>query len=156
MMKIKIAKTMKMIRKKFCKYSLELVKEDEIEYQSKVATREEAYNKILEVFKLDKKAEEHFVMFALNSKNNIIAAFTISKGSIDFANVNTVDIVKRIILCNCRKIIVAHNHPSGNTTPSKCDIDFTMRLKEICNIIGIDLLDHLIIGDKCYQSIIYN
>lgn len=145
-----------MIRKYFCKYSLELVKEDEIEYQSQVLNREDAYNKILEVFKLDKKAEEYFVMFGLNSKNNIIAAFTTSKGSIDFANVNAVDIVKRIILCNCRKIIVAHNHPSGDTTPSKCDIDFTIRLNEICKVIGVDFLDHLIIGDNCYQSIIDN
>ena len=52
-----------MIRKYFCKYSLELVKEDDIQYQSQISNGEEAYKKILEVFRLDKKPEEHFVMF---------------------------------------------------------------------------------------------
>lgn len=148
------------MRKYFSKYSIEMVKEDDNEYKSKyegkISTREYAYEKFLEVFRLDKKAEEHFVMFGLNSKNDIIAAFLISKGTLNSASVNITDLVKRIVLCNCQKIIVAHNHPSGDTTPSTYDIDVTKKIRKVCELIGIDFLDHLVIGNKCYQAIEVN
>ena len=52
------------------------------------------------------------------------------------------------------KIILLHNHPSGDPTPSKADIEVTRRIKEAANILGIELLDHIIIGDGKYKSII--
>lgn len=141
------------MRKYFSKYSLEIVKEDNVEYEGKISTRECAYNKFLEVFKLNKKAEEHLVMFGLNNRNEIIAAFLIAKGNSNSVYTNMCDIIKRIVLCNSRKIIIAHNHPSGYTTPSKEDINITNRLKEVCNLINVEFLDHLIIGDNDYQAV---
>lgn len=141
------------MRKYFSKYSLEIVKEDNIEYEGKISTRECAYNKFLEVFKLNKKAEEHLVMFGLNNRNEIIAAFLIAKGNSNSVYTNMCDIIKRIVLCNSRKIIIAHNHPSGYTTPSKEDINITNRLKKVCNLINVEFLDHLIIGDDGYQAV---
>ena len=64
------------------------------------------------------------------------------------------DIIKRAILCNSKRIIIAHNHPSGSTEPSKHDIAATKKITEACNLMGINLLDHLIIGDKQFKSII--
>lgn len=142
------------MRKYFSKYSLEIVKEDNAEYEGKISTRECAYQKFLEVFRLDKKAEEHLVMFGLNTRNDIIAAFLVSKGTINSASVNITDIIKRVIICNCKRMIMAHNHPSGDITPSKYDIDMTRNVKKVSNLMGIDFIDHLIIGDNCYQSII--
>ena len=53
------------------------------------------------------------------------------------------------------KIILVHNHPSGDPTPSKADIDFTKRLEQASSIVGIELLDHIIIGDSKFESIFY-
>ena len=151
-----IVKINKIMRKYFSKYTLEMVKEDEKEYNGQILNSECAYQKFLEVFRLDKKAEEHLVMFGLNTRNDIIAAFLIAKGTINSASVNVVDIIKRIIICNCKKIIMAHNHPSGNLKPSEEDINMTNKLKEVCDLMGINFIDHLIIADDCYQSIIDN
>ncbi len=142
-----------MIRKYFRKYSLELVKEDECIYEGRIISSTDAYKKFIEIFKINKKAEEHIVMFCLNSKNEIIAAFLITKGGIDYSNINLTDIIKRTLLCNCKKIIIAHNHPSGDVTPSKEDLMFTEKMINACKFMGIDFLDHLVIGDKSFQSI---
>ena len=143
-----------MSRKYFSKYVVELVKEDDCKYEAKIDTAYDAYRKILEVFRLDKKAEEYCVMFCLDSRNNAIGAFLISKGTLNLTSINVTDIIKRAILCNSRRIIIAHNHPSGSIEPSKHDIDATKKINEACNLMGIDFLDHLIIGDREYQSII--
>ena len=93
-------------------------------------------------------------MFCLDSKNNAIGAFLISKGSVNLTSINVTDIIKRAILCNSKRIIIAHNHPSGSTEPSKHDIVATKKINDACNLMGIDFLDHLIIGDKQFKSII--
>lgn len=142
-----------MKKKYFSKYSLELVREDECLYEGVISSSTDAYNKFLEVFKLNKKAEEHIVMFCLDTKNKIVGAFLIAKGGARFANLERADIIKRALLCNCNKIIVAHNHPSGSIVPSKNDIEITKKIKEACLIVGVELLDHLIIGEKNYFSI---
>lgn len=143
-----------MTRKYFRKYTIELVKEDEGKYEGVINSSEDAYNKILEVFRLNRKAEEHFVMFCLDTKNQIIGAFLIAKGGVDLVNINVVDIIKRVLLCNSKKIIIAHNHPSGNYEISECDYKFTDKLNNVCRIMNIILLDHLIIGDNGFKSII--
>ena len=101
-----------MSRKYFTKYAVELVKDDDCKYEAKIDTAYDAYRKILEVFRLDKKAEEYCVMFCLDTKNNAIGAFLISKGTVNLTNINVADIIKRAILCNSKRIIIAHNHPS--------------------------------------------
>ena len=143
-----------MSRKYFTKYAVELVKDDDFKYEAKIETAYDAYRKILEVFRLDKKAEEYCVMFCLDSKNNAIGAFLISKGSVNLTSINVTDIIKRAILCNSKRIIIAHNHPSGSTEPSRHDIIATKKINDACNLMGIDFLDHLIIGDKQFKSII--
>lgn len=142
-----------MSRKYFCRYTVELVKEDECKYKGKIATQKDAYDKFVEVFKLDKKAEEHFVLFCLDCKNQIIGAFLISKGGINFSNVNICDIIKRALLCNSTKIILAHNHPSGKLDESSADIITTKKIIEACNTMNIELLDHLIITDESFKSL---
>lgn len=143
-----------MSRKYFSKYAVELVKEDGCKYEARIDNTYDAYRKSIEVFKLDKKAEEYCVMFCLDTKNNAIGAFLISKGTIDLTSINVTDIIKRAILCNSKRIIIVHNHPSGSTEPSKYDITATKKITDACNLMGIDLLDHLIIGDRKYKSII--
>lgn len=142
-----------MDRKYFTKYNLELVKDESVQYEAKITSRDEAYKKFLEVFKLDKKPEEYMVMFSLNNKNDINGAFLIAKGGINNTNFSIQNIIKRAMLCNCQKILLAHNHPTGDPTPSLTDIHTTKRIKEACELMSIEFLDHFVIGENCFQTI---
>lgn len=74
-------------------------------------------------------------------------------GGTNFANLSIKDILEEPIKMKAPKIILVHNHPSGDATPSKQDIDFTNYLYDATTLLGIQLLDHLIIGNKKYTSI---
>lgn len=74
-------------------------------------------------------------------------------GGTNFANLSMKDILAEPIKMKAPKIILIHNHPSGDATPSKQDIEFTNLLYDATNLLGIQLLDHLVIGNKTYTSI---
>lgn len=96
---------------------------------------------------------EHVKLLLLNAKNIIVRIVDISKGGMNSAIVEPKEILQEAIKSGIPKIILVHNHPSGDSTPSKADIDLTKRLYSAANIIGIQLLDHIVIGDRCYTSI---
>lgn len=74
-------------------------------------------------------------------------------GGTNFANLSIKDILEQPIKMKAPKIILVHNHPSGDATPSEQDIDFTNQLYDATTLLGIQLLDHLVIGNKTYTSI---
>lgn len=98
------------------------------------------------------KKKEHFVTLLLDTKNQVIACETISIGSLNSSIVHPREVFKTAITKSAASIILAHNHPSGNTEPSNEDIEVTRRLIETGDIIGIKVLDHIIIGDGRYMS----
>lgn len=91
--------------------------------------------------------QEHFVALYLNVKNQVIHKQTIFIGSLNSSIVHPREIFKEAVKRSAASIICAHNHPSGNATPSPEDIEVTKRLQEAGFIIGIELIDHIIIGD---------
>ena len=91
------------------------------------------------------------VMLVLDIKNNVRGAFEVSRGGLNASIVHPREIFKRALLLNAASIILAHNHPSGDTTPSREDINITKRLVEGGKILGIEVLDHIIVGDN-YMS----
>lgn len=97
--------------------------------------------------------QEHFVALFLNVKNQILHKQTIFVGSLNASIVHPREIFRVAIRRSAAAIIVAHNHPSGNPSPSPEDIDVTKRLIEAGHILGVDLLDHLIIGDHQFISL---
>lgn len=97
--------------------------------------------------------KEHFKVVFLNTKNEIIAFETISIGSLNASIVHPREVFNRAIKKSSASIILLHNHPSGNPEPSKEDINVTKRLIEAGKIIGIEVLDHIIIGDGEYFSL---
>lgn len=97
--------------------------------------------------------QEHFVALYLNVKNQVIHKQTIFIGSLNSSIVHPREIFKEAIKRSAASIICAHNHPSGNATPSPEDIEVTKRLQEAGFIIGIDLIDHVIIGDHQFFSL---
>jgi len=90
--------------------------------------------------------KEFFNIILLDIKNKPIDNIEISKGSINATVVDPKEIVKNASLKSASSIILVHNHPSGETEPSKDDIELTNRIKDACNILDIKVLDHIIIG----------
>jgi DNA repair protein RadC len=98
-------------------------------------------------------SQEHFVCLYLNTKNQVLHRKTIFIGSLNASIVHPREVFKEAFKRSAASIICLHNHPSGDPTPSKEDIEVTKRLSECGKIIGIELLDHLIIGDQKYVSL---
>lgn len=97
--------------------------------------------------------QEILKLIMLDTKNNIIGIKDVFKGSLNTSIVHPREIFKEALKKSSSSIIICHNHPSGDPTPSKEDINITLRLKECSKIIGVDLLDHLIIGKGKFVSL---
>lgn len=97
--------------------------------------------------------QEHFVVLFLNTKNQIIHRQTIFIGSLNASIVHPREVYREAVKRSAASIIVAHNHPSGDPSPSQEDIHVTRRLVESGKMIGIEVLDHLIIGDRKFVSL---
>ncbi|MBB6633917.1 RadC family protein [Cohnella thailandensis] len=97
--------------------------------------------------------EEHFVCLFLNTKNQVIGRQTLSIGSLSASVVHPREVFRAAIRRSSASILCAHNHPSGDPTPSPEDIQITKRLAEAGQLLGIELLDHLVIGDNRYISL---
>ncbi|WP_088554542.1 RadC family protein [Calderihabitans maritimus] len=95
---------------------------------------------------------EHFRAISLNTKNQVIAMDTVSVGSLNSSIVHPRELFKEAIRRSAAALVLVHNHPSGDPTPSQEDIDVTRRLAEAGQILGIKVLDHVIIGDGKYLS----
>ncbi|MFC0164878.1 MULTISPECIES: RadC family protein [Bacillus] len=97
--------------------------------------------------------QEHFVVMFLNTKNQIIHKQTIFIGSLNASIVHPREVFKEAVKRSAASLICAHNHPSGDPSPSREDIEVTKRLCDCGKMIGIEVLDHLIIGDQKYVSL---
>lgn len=92
-------------------------------------------------------AHEEFVVILLDTKNKVISKRTVFRGSLNASIVHPREVFKYAIRHSAAALLVAHNHPSGDPTPSREDIDVTRRLVEAGKIIGIEILDHVVFGD---------
>ncbi|WP_163537948.1 DNA repair protein RadC [Gracilibacillus sp. YIM 98692] len=97
--------------------------------------------------------QEHFVTMFLNTKNQVVHRQTIFIGSLNASIVHPREVFREAVKRSAASIICAHNHPSGDPSPSQEDIHVTKRLTECGKLIGIELLDHLIIGDHRFVSL---
>jgi DNA repair protein RadC len=97
--------------------------------------------------------KEHFVCLFLNTKNHVIAQETLSMGSLNASIVHPREVFRAAIKRSSASIICVHNHPSGDPTPSPEDIEITERLVEAGRLIGIEVLDHIILGDQSHVSL---
>ncbi len=108
-------------------------------------------NIFIQEFKFEK--QEVLKLVVLNSKNNIIKIVGITNGEIDHVRVGIKQILLEVIRMQANRMIVVHNHPSGDPTPSKQDIEFTEKLLKAASMLEIKLLDHIVIGYDKYESI---
>ena len=100
---------------------------------------------------LDGADREHFVIAMLDRKGSLLGLNTVSVGTLSSSVVHPREVFKPAIVIGAASIILCHNHPSGDTTPSKEDIDVTRRLIDGGKLLGIEVLDHVIIGDNYYS-----
>ena len=97
--------------------------------------------------------QEHFRILMLNTKNILINIKDIFIGASDSSVIETRKVFKEALKYNAKNITICHNHPSGDPNPSKEDVNISLKIKEAGKIIGIDLLDHIIIGDNRFISL---
>ena len=119
--------------------------------QIKICSSDDVANLFFEELQFEKV--EHVKLLLLNAKNVVTRIVDVSKGGVNSAIVEPKEILQEAIKAGIPKIILVHNHPSGDSTPSSADIELTKRLYKAANILGIQLLDHIVIGDMCYTSI---
>ena len=129
--------------------SVQMVKEKTLQYgegpKKNISSPDEAAQ-LVQAY-LGNPDRENFVVVCVNSKNMPIAINTVSIGSLNSSVVHPREVFKIAILSNAAGIIVAHNHPSGDTTPSKEDRSITETLNQAGQILGIAVLDHVIVGN---------
>ena len=102
--------------------------------------------------KLRDKKQEHFYVLMLDTKNNIIAEKEISKGILDASILHPREVFNPAIKNSASRIILVHNHPSGDPTPSEEDLEITRKMIEVGEELGINVLDHIIIGGEKWWS----
>jgi len=103
--------------------------------------------------KLKGKKKEHFWVICLDTRNRLINYKPVSIGSLDTSIVHPREVFKEAVSSSAASVIFVHNHPSGDPEPSKEDIELTKRLAKAGEIVGIDVLDHIIVCDKSYLSL---
>lgn len=106
-----------------------------------------------EFLRMQEHTEEHLYMVCLNTKLKMTSVFEISSGNVNSSIFSTREILQKALLANAVSIIMLHNHPSGDSTPSREDVKVTERLVEAGRIVGVDVLDHIVIGRGNYCSL---
>lgn len=103
--------------------------------------------------RLEEESEEYLYMIGLNTKNKVLGVFEVSHGTVNASIVGVREIFQKALLLNAVSIILMHNHPSGDSKPSRQDIEVTKKAAEAGKILDVEVLDHIIVGDKQYSSL---
>ena len=127
-----------------------LIREKKEAFNIQTLSAREVYN----VFKyIADRPQESLYIVCLNSKNRIIGYSEIAKGKLNSCAVDMRELVRIAILINAASVIILHNHPSGDSDPSRDDISITQKAKDALSMFGIRLLDHIVIGDDSFTSL---
>lgn len=135
---------------KFPRHRVMLVRDAGVAYSQTLRTSAEVYVLLRE--EAATWDREHFLVLALDGKNRLLGVETISVGTLTASLVHPREVMKGLLLANAAAFIVAHNHPSGDPTPSAEDVAITKRVKDCADLFGIRLLDHVILGRERYVS----
>ncbi|ALA58013.1 JAB domain-containing protein [Nitrospira moscoviensis] len=133
------------------RYRVMLVKESGVTAGDvRISDSQKAYRLLHPLF--DGLDREHFMVVGLDAKHAVIGINTVSIGSVTLSIVHPREVFKPLILMNASAVILAHNHPSGDSTPSPEDRALTRRLKDGGELLGITVLDHVVLGEDRYYS----
>ena len=115
-----------------------------------ISSPEDAYNLVKDRFPPD---QETFIVCLLNAKNLAFRIILASMGTLTASLVHPREVFRSAIKYSAASIILAHNHPSGDPTPSREDIEITERLTDGGKLLGIDMLDHIVVGNGRFESL---
>ncbi len=119
--------------------------------QVKIKSPKDVAKMFMNEFRQEKK--EKLKIILLNSKNQVVKNVELKQGSINQISVEPSEVLKEVIKEEVNKFIIIHNHPSGDPTPSKADLDFTMKIEECSKLFNLYFLDHIVMGKDDYISI---
>lgn len=117
----------------------------------RVSSTSELANLVMEELKLEKK--EYVKLVLLNNKCEVLKMVDISKGGTNLANVNIKEILNHALKIQAPRMVLIHNHPTGDPTPSRIDIKLTDRLFNAAKLVDVELMDHIVIGNNNYKSV---
>lgn len=137
----------KHVAKRVSIVSLKIVREATVLYQNRIINSPHDAVELVEPF-LQDEDRECFIVVCVDTKNQPTAINIVSIGTLNSSLVHPREVFKIAILANANAVILSHNHPSGDPTPSREDHEVTHRLIEAGNLIGIEILDHIIIGSN--------
>lgn len=132
------------------KVDWKMVKEESYEYFRKADEPEVIYDIASKI--LEGEAQENILVFALDVRLKIAGITAVTKGLVDASLLHAREVFRPAILANASGIILVHNHPSGDPSPSREDENITKKMREAGNVLGIRLVDHVIIGEGSYYS----
>ncbi len=134
----------------YTKYRLELVRENTTmsEHHYKISNPNDMHKFLVDICRINYAPQEVFIVVALNAKGNIVGYHTVSIGDISASIVHPREVFKYLVTCNACGTILCHNHPSEDPTPSGEDIKVTQRLVSAGELLGINVLDHIIVGNE--------
>lgn len=118
-----------------------------------IRSPEDVYILAKDFIRLHEESEEYLYMACLNTKNKVTSVFELSHGNVNSSIVGIREMFQKALLANAVSIIVMHNHPSGDCSPSREDVNITKKMKEAGDLIGIEVLDHIIVGENNYCSL---
>jgi DNA repair protein RadC len=102
------------------------------------------------------EAKEQFIVINLNNQHGIMNYETVATGTVNSIKLRPCEVLRTAVILNAAAIILVHNHPSGHPEPSQSDIAITKKIVECGKLLGIDVLDHIIIGESSYVSLKQN
>lgn len=130
-----------------------LIKERAVNYTcEKLNTAARVVALARDVLQMDKLAEEHCYLIAQNNCFKVLGVFLISKGTVSMCSISPREVFLKALLIGAKSVVLCHNHPSGDVTPSKEDVNVTQRMLEAANLLDIQFNDHIIIGEDGYYS----
>ena len=134
-------------------YLSKIYKKDlyKFKYDIRITNVEEIINFLDTELNIKEEIQEVLYCICLNSKNNIINIFENTIGTSNYNITSSKDIMKKVLLSNADRLILVHNHPSGDSTPSDQDNIFTKQINKACKILDVKLLDHIIVGKKYFS-----
>jgi DNA repair protein RadC len=138
----------------FKKYDVRLIQEHSGLYDldKKIESSTQAADICRQLYDIHELSYEKMVMLTLNTRHQVVGCFEVARGTVDESAIYPREIATRVLLTNARAVIIAHNHPSGSTNPSKADMNVTRKVKDVLSMLGIDLLDHIIVAhDRTYS-----
>ncbi len=131
--------------------SIEIQKEQKLENKRKIKKSSEVFD-LEEVQEIKDAIQEHLFLIGLDNKNNIKNISLLGVGTSNKVEIGNKDLLRIALLSGSNKVILVHNHPSGEVEPSKMDKEFTNTIYKFLKIFNIELLDHIIVSENIYKS----